>query len=68
MSDPKLVYSLEIRLIDLEKKVASLESQIEGLTAGRRAPGNGSFAALPSPLLKRIGEGEALCARCASSA
>lgn len=58
MSDPKLVYSLEIRLIDLEKKVASLESQIEGLTAGRRAPGNGSFAALPSPLLKRIGEGE----------
>lgn len=57
MGDPKLVYSLEIRLIDLEKKVASLETQLENLTAGRR--GNAAaLAPLPAALLKRIGEGE----------
>lgn len=57
MGDPKLVYSLEIRLIDLEKKVADLESQIESLTAGRRGAA-ASLAPLPAALLKRIGEGE----------
>lgn len=58
MGDPKLVYSLEIRLIDLEKKVSGLESQLESLMAGRRSPGASSFVPLPAALLKRIGEGE----------
>lgn len=57
MSDPKLVYSLEIRLIDLEKKVATLESQIESLMAGRKGS-SGPLPPLPAAVLKRIGEGE----------
>lgn len=58
MGDPKLVYSLEIRLIDLEKKVAGLENQVESLLAGRRGAATTSYAPLPAALLKRIGEGE----------
>ncbi|MBA3069735.1 MAG: helix-turn-helix transcriptional regulator [Hyphomonas sp.] len=58
MSDPKLVYSLEIRLLDLEKKVSDLEKQIDGLTAGRKASGSPGYAPLPAMLLKRMGDGE----------
>ncbi|MGA1342597.1 MAG: helix-turn-helix domain-containing protein [Hyphomonas sp.] len=58
MSDPKLIYSLEIRVLDLEKKVGDLERQIEGLTPGRRAASASSFAPLPAALVKRINDGE----------
>jgi len=36
MGDPKLIYSLEIRLLDLEKKIDSLEKQVDALTTGRK--------------------------------
>ncbi|MFN3911028.1 helix-turn-helix domain-containing protein [Hyphomonas sp.] len=58
MSDPKLVYSLEIRLLDLEKKVLDLEKQVDGLSTGRKAAGVSGFAPLPAILLKRIQDGE----------
>ncbi len=58
MSDPKLVYSLEIRLLDLEKKVLDLEKQVDGLSAGRKVAGVSGFAPLPAILLKRIQDGE----------
>lgn len=58
MSDPKLVYSLEIRLLDLEKKVETIEAQLETLQAGRRGAGGGNLSPLPALLLKRLGDGE----------
>lgn len=58
MSDPKLIYSLEIRLLDLEKKIETLEKQIETLTAGRKAGSGAGLATLPAVLVKRIADGE----------
>lgn len=58
MGDPKLIYSLEIRVLDLEKKLGDLERQIEGLSTGRKAASGTSFAPLPAALVKRINEGE----------
>jgi DNA-binding XRE family transcriptional regulator len=58
MSDPKLVYSLEIRLLDLEKKVIDLEKQIDGLVAGRKTSAGSGLAPLPAALIKRINDGE----------
>jgi len=58
MSDPKLIYSLEIRLLDLEKKISDLERQIEALTSGRRTASATGLAPLPAALLKRINDGE----------
>lgn len=58
MSDPKLIYSLEIRVLDLEKKIDGLEKQLESLTTGRKTASGSSFAPLPAALVKRINEGE----------
>ena len=58
MGDPKLIYSLEIRVIDLEKKINTLEKQVEGILAGRKSQNGSSFAPLPAALLKRISDGE----------
>lgn len=50
MSDADLVYALEIRILDLEKKVASLEQQKTAQT-----PLNNG---LPAQVIKRIEGGE----------
>lgn len=58
MQDPKLVYSLEVRVIDLEQKVAELEISLKEITSAcvkGVAPNN---VALPPALIKRINEGE----------
>src|SRR3990167_3317394 len=54
----KLIYSLEIRVMDLETKVAGLEKQMETLLAGRRNGTGATLAPLPAALLKRIADGE----------
>ncbi len=58
MGDPKLIYSLEIRVLDLERKVEVLEKQLENSLSGRKGGMAGSTAPLPAALLKRIGDGE----------
>lgn len=58
MQDPKLVYSLEIRVIDLEQKIEALENTMKEITSGRVRPSDPSIVALPPALLKRISEGE----------
>ncbi|MEX1251247.1 MAG: helix-turn-helix transcriptional regulator [Hyphomonas sp.] len=58
MGDPKLIYYLEIRVLDLERKVEVLEKQLETSLSGRRSGMAGSTAPLPAALLKRIGDGE----------
>jgi DNA-binding XRE family transcriptional regulator len=58
MSDPKLIYSLEIRVLDLEKKLSDLERQLDGLTSGRKSASASGFAPLPAALVKRINDGE----------
>ncbi|MDP3458549.1 MAG: helix-turn-helix transcriptional regulator [Hyphomonas sp.] len=58
MGDPKLIYSLEIRVLDLEKKIDGLEKQIETLLAGRKTSSGAGLAPLPAALLKRISDGE----------
>jgi len=58
MGDPKLIYSLEIRVLDLERKVEVLEKQLENALSGRKSGMAGSTAPLPAALLKRIGDGE----------
>ncbi len=56
--DPKLVYSLEIRVIDLEKKVQELEAAIRDLTGARSKTANAALAPLPPAILKKISDGE----------
>lgn len=58
MGDPKLIYSLEVRVMDLEKKIEGLEKQIDGLMAGRKSQAGVTLAPLPALLLKRITDGE----------
>lgn len=58
MQDPKLVYSLEIRVIDLEQKIEALENTMKEITSERVRPSDPSIVALPPALLKRISEGE----------
>ncbi len=58
MGDPKLIYSLEIRLLDLEKKIEGLEKQVETLAAGRKSASSTGSAPLPANLMKRISDGE----------
>jgi len=56
--DPKFVYSLEVRLIDLEKRFEELSDKVEA--ALQRATGqDGTEAAgLPASVLERIKRGE----------
>lgn len=58
MHDPKLVYSLEVRVIDLEQKVAELESSLKEITNGRVKGADPNIVPLPPALLKRISDGE----------
>ncbi|MBY9067696.1 helix-turn-helix transcriptional regulator [Hyphomonas sp. WL0036] len=58
MQDPKLIYSLEVRVIDLEQKVSELESLLNEITSGRVKGTDPSVVPLPPALLKRINEGE----------
>ncbi len=58
MQDPKLIYSLEVRVIDLEQKVAELESLLEEIVSGRLKPADPGGVPLPPALLKRIQDGE----------
>ncbi|MBA4337968.1 MAG: hypothetical protein C0421_03890 [Hyphomonas sp.] len=58
MGDPKLIYSLEIRVLDLEKKIDGLEKQVDTLLAGRKTQSGAGLAPLPAALLKRISDGE----------
>lgn len=58
MGDPKLIYSLEIRVLDLEKKIEGLEKQVETLAAGRKGSSPTGSAPLPAILIKRISDGE----------
>lgn len=58
MHDPKLVYSLEVRVIDLEQKVAELEASLKEITSGRAKGVDPAAVPLPPALLKRIGDGE----------
>ncbi|MFN4023654.1 MAG: helix-turn-helix transcriptional regulator [Hyphomonas sp.] len=58
MQDPKLIYSLEVRVIDLEQKVAELESALDEIVSGRLKPADPNAVPLPPALLKRIQEGE----------
>ncbi|WP_291202218.1 helix-turn-helix transcriptional regulator [Hyphomonas sp.] len=58
MGDPKLIYSLEIRVLDLERKVEGLEKQLEASLSARKTSPSGGLAPLPAALLKRINDGE----------
>lgn len=58
MHDPKLVYSLEVRVIDLEQKVSELETLLREITSGRVKGADPSVVPLPPALMKRIHEGE----------
>lgn len=58
MGDPKLIYSLEIRLLDLERKVEGLEKQLETTLAARKTNSGTHAPPLPAALLKRIDDGE----------
>ena len=53
--DPQLIYSLEIKVLDLEKKVEALEKALEKLVAGAAMAGE---ASLPNSVLDEIERGE----------
>lgn len=53
--DPQLVYSLEIKVLDLEAKVASLEKTLDRLA---REVSAGDPANLPADILELIDKGE----------
>lgn len=53
--DPQLIYSLEIKVLDLEKKVEALEKALDKLTAESVVAGD---AALPQSVLDEIERGE----------
>lgn len=54
-SDPQLVYSLEIKVLDLETKVATLEKALDRLM---REVGAAEPAPLPADVLEQIERGE----------
>lgn len=54
-ADPQLVYSLEIKVLDLETKVASLEKTLERLA---KEVGAAEPASVPADVLEQIEGGE----------
>lgn len=58
MQDPKIIYSLEVRVIDLEHKVSDLERTVQGLLSGGVRSSDPAAAPLPPGLMKRIEDGE----------
>jgi transcriptional regulator with XRE-family HTH domain len=57
-SDYELVYSLEIKVLDLEKKVGELEQSIAGLTQQLNAVESEAAVNVPEEIMERIEEGE----------
>ena len=57
-SDYELVYSLEIKVLDLEKKVGELEQSIAGLTQQLNAVESEAAINVPEEIMERIEEGE----------
>lgn len=56
--DYELVYSLEIKILDLEKKVSGLEQEISGLRKQLKASNDEPASGIPDDVLQRIREGE----------
>lgn len=54
-ADPQLVYSLEIKVLDLESKLASLEKTVDRLM---REVGAAGPASLPEDVMEQISNGE----------
>ncbi len=57
-ADTHLVYSLELRLIDLEKRMAAIEGAIAELAAAGHASAPAGSADLPAVVIKKIEDGE----------
>lgn len=57
-SDFELVYSLEIKVLDLEKKIAELEESIIGLTKQLHTVENEASHNVPDEITEKIREGE----------
>ncbi len=53
-SDYELVYSLEIKVLDLEKKVGELEQSIAGLTQQLNAVESEAAVNVPEEVMERI--------------
>jgi DNA-binding XRE family transcriptional regulator len=58
LMDTKFVYALELRILDLEKKVDRLEKQLTSSAPARSALLEAPMTPLPAALVKRINEGE----------
>jgi DNA-binding XRE family transcriptional regulator len=58
LMDTKFVYALELRILDLEKKVDRLEKQLTSSAPARSAQLEAPMTPLPAALVKRINEGE----------
>lgn len=56
--DYELVYSLEIKILDLEKKVTGLEQEIHGLREQLKASNDELASGVPDDVLQKIREGE----------
>ena len=57
-ADPQLVYSLEIKVLDLEQKVERLEHQLDALKATLEKVEEDQPVVLPDDVSGRIKEGE----------
>ena len=57
-SDPQLVYSLEIKVLDLEQKVERLERALDELQAAVTRVEDDQVTNLPDEITERIDEGE----------
>ena len=57
-ADPQLVYSLEIKVLDLEQKVERLEHQLDALKATLEKVEEDQPVVLPDDVSGRIEEGE----------
>ena len=57
-SDDQLVYSLELKILDLEKAVRELEKRLTDLEAKQASAAQGGQPDLPEDVLKQIEQGE----------
>jgi len=56
--DPKFVYSLEVRLIDLEKRFDELSEKVDAALQRATGPEGNESAGLPATVLEKIKRGE----------